>query len=113
MNFDVRSSNLGFVCLLFCLLIREWTEPQGNYGKRSGRSVIIWMCSVMFIKIFLFFLAYFCKKDETILQPFQFQLERGYNQNCGVSQVWRDRRYNLDVLSHVYDNISVLFCLFL
>lgn len=39
--------------------------------------VIIWMCSVMFIKIFLFFLAYFCKKDETILQPFQFQLERG------------------------------------
>ena len=79
----------------------------------EGLGVIIWMCSVMFIKIFLFFLAYFCKKDETILQPLQFQLERGYNQNCGVSQVWRDRRENLDVFSHVYDNISVLFCLFL
>ena len=79
----------------------------------EGLGVIIWMCSVMFIKIFLFFLAYFSEKDETILQPFQFQLERGYNQNCCVSQVWRDRRDNLDVFSHVYDSISVLFCLFL
>ena len=43
----------------------------------EGLGVIIWMCSVMFIKIFPFFLAYFSKKDETILQPFQFQLERG------------------------------------
>lgn len=71
MNFDVRSSNLGFVCLLFCLLIREWTEPQGNYGKRSGRT---WRDNLdVFSHVYKdisVFLAYFSKKDETILQPF-------------------------------------------
>ena len=66
-------------------------DPKEIMAKGlEGSGVIIWMCSVMSVMIFLFCFAYFCKKDETILRSIQFQIERGYDQNCGVSQVWQN-----------------------
>ena len=56
MNFDVRSSNLEFVCLLFVYQFASGLNPKEIMAKGlEGLGVIIWMCSVMFIKIFLFF----------------------------------------------------------
>ena len=93
--------------LCFVYQFESGLDPKEIMAKGlEGSGVIIWMCSVMSVMIFLFCFAYFCKKGETILWSFQFQIERWYKKNCGVSQL--QRLQILQFTSHEHSQVFSL-----